>query len=455
MQGIGHLDSERITRGGILQSLVRLAVPLLISALVQNLQSLVDMFWVGRLGPTAVAAVAMGGTVLMLLFPVMMGVTTGTVAVVARAAGSGQHEEASRATVQSLWLAVVMAALAALAGCFASGHVFRLFGASTEVTDCGIVYLRTAMIGSLTGFTLFVANAALLGAGDSYTPMRSTVVASLVNLVLDPFLIFGWGPFPTLGVRGAALATIIAQGLAAGVSLRRLLRGGRSGLRIGRAQCRPDPQLAWRVLRIGLPGSGQMLARSAMNAVMMRIVSICGTAAVAAYGIGFRLHLIILLPALALGGAAATMVGQNLGVGSPDRARRAAWLATAVDIPLMILAAVAAAFWAPAIIGLFSRDPEVVQIGACYLRILSPFYVFAAVGVVLSRALNGAGDSLTPMVLTILTLAGLQVPLSVYLARVWTPPTQGIWWAMVISMVIYGVSIAAWFETGHWRRKRV
>lgn len=455
MRPIAPLSSESITQGSIPRALLRLATPMMISALLQNLQSLIDMFWVGRLGPTAVAAVAMGGTVIMLLFPVLMGMSTGTVALVARATGSDRHDEGSRAAAQSLVVAAALAALLAVTGWFASDPVLRLLGASGEVSVLGSVYLRTALLGSFASFSLFMANAALLGAGDSVIPMRVAAVATLSNIALDPLLIFGLGPLPAFGVQGAALATVLAQGLAAAASLRSLAVGGRSGLMIRVSQLRPDRELIGRILRIGIPGSGQMLARSLMNAVMIRIVATCGTAAVAAYGIGFRLHMVVLLPAFALGGAAAIMVGQNLGIGRPDRARRAAWLATGLDMIVMVFAAIVAALHAPAIVGLFSSNPEVVHIGSRYLRIISPFYVLGAAGVVLSRALNGAGDSLTPMLLTVLTLAGLQIPLAVFLARAWQPPTQGIWWAMAIAMAFYGSAIAAWFATGRWERKRV
>ncbi len=276
----------------------------------------------------------------------------------------------------------------------------------------------------------------------------------LLNIVLDPLFIFGIGPLPGWGVRGAALATVIAQAVAAFLSIRILL-SGRRYLHLRPAHWRPDLGMLWRVLRIGIYGSAQMLTRSIMNAVMMSIVASCGIAAVAAYGIGLRFHMIILMPAFALGGAAATMVGQNLGAGKPHRASAAAWVATGLDAAFMAFAAVVIAVFAPAIIRAFNSEAEVVQTGADYLRTVSPFYIFSALGIVLGRALNGAGDAVGPMVITIVTLCGLQIPGAVIFSRLIQPQTQGIWWAMAIAFVVQGLLVAGWFSTGRWKRKRV
>ena len=443
-----------LTEGSSLRALTGLAMPMLVGAVLQNLQSLIDLFWVGRLGPTAVASVAMSGTVLMILFPMLMGVSTGTVALVARATGAGRPQDASAAAGQSLALALILGGASAVLGLLFSRDLFRLLGAAPDVVAGGSAYLRVSLLGSFTVFALFIGNAALQGAGDAVTPMWIMGVANVVNMVLDPLFIFGLGPVPAMGVRGAAIATVLAQGVAACLSLSHLL-GGRGRLHVRLAQWRPDLALSWRILRIGIPNSGQMVSRSLVSAVMMAIVASCGTAAVAAYGIGLRLHMIIMMPAFAIGGAVATMVGQNLGAGRPQRARRAAWLGTGVDAAFMAVAALVLALAAPTIIRVFNADPEVVSIGSRYLRIVSPFYVFSALGIVLGRALNGAGDTIGPMVITIVCLWGLQAPLALWFAQLWQPATQGIWWAMSATMTLQALLTAAWFETGRWMKARV
>ncbi|OPZ31409.1 MAG: Multidrug resistance protein NorM [Lentisphaerae bacterium ADurb.BinA184] len=449
-----RVDNRELTDGHLLRSLALLTGPMLVSALLQNLQSLIDLFWVGSLGPGALAAVAMSGTVLMLLFPMMMGLSTGTVALVARAVGGERWDEAGHAASQSLLLALVAGGLTGLLAPLITNRMLHLLGSTPEVLADGGAYLRISLWGSFTVFVLFIGNAALQGAGDAVTPMIIMVIGNVLNLILDPLFIFGWGPVPAMGVRGAALATVLAQAVSAAVAVTILL-SGRSRLHARPRQWRPDMEVCWRILRIGIPGSGQMLARSLNGAVLMRIVASCGTAAVAAYGTGLRLHMFILMPAFTLGGAAATLVGQNLGAGKPDRARRAAWLATGIDVGVMVVAAIALALSAPLLIRAFNDDPEVIHIGAQYLRVISPFYVFAALGIVLGRSLNGAGDSLTPMIMTVVSLWGLQVPLAVGLSRVWEPPTVGIWWAIAAATALHGALIALWFETGRWQRARV
>ena len=349
---------------------------------------------------------------------------------------------------------MVVGGLSGLVGALLSGHMLLLLGAAPDVAQGGAAYLRISLYGIFTAFVLFVVNAVFQGAGDSLTPMYIMALANLLNLVLDPLFIFGIGPFPRLGIRGAALASVLAQALAAVLAATLLFRH-RAPVRIRLAQCRPDLGMSWRILRIGIPGTGQMLSRSLMGVVMMRVVAACGTAAVAAYGTGMRFHMIILMPAFALGGAVAPLVGQNLGAGKPDRARRTAWLATWIDVAFTAGTALVIVPLAPLLIRAFNPDAEVVRIGAQYLRIVSPFYVFAAPGVILGRALGGAGDTMAPMVFTVISLWGLQIPLALLLARHLQPATQGIWWAMVAATVLHGLLVAGWFETGRWRHARV
>ncbi len=454
MQWTKKPSRELITEGNLLWALSMLAMPMLVGAILQNVQSLIDLFWVGRLGSHAVASVAMAATILMVLFPMLMGLSTGTVALVARAVGAGNREEASRATGQSLMLAFVLGGLSGLIGWHYSTPLFHLLGAEPDIIETGSAYLRITLLGSFTVFVLFIGNAALQGAGDATTPTIIMAISNVVNIVLAPFLIFGIGPFPRMEVRGAALATVISQAVAAVLSLY-VLFTGRTHLHLKLSQFKPDLDLSWRILRIGIPGLGQMLSRSLMSAVLMRIVAICGTTAVAAYGVGMRFHMIILMPAFALGGAAATMVGQNLGAGKPDRARYAAWMATLIDVGIMVVSAIVIYVVAPVLIRVFNNEPEVIEIGTRYLRIVSPFYVFVALGVVLGRALNGAGDSLAPMIITVATLWILQVPLAILFARIWQPATVGIWWAIVVAYVVQGILTTAWFELGRWKKKRV
>jgi putative MATE family efflux protein len=451
--------------GSLLRALGMLTVPMLLSGALQEVQSLIDLFWVGRLGPHAVAAVSMSGIVMFLLSPVAMGLMVGTVALVSRQVGARQPAEAGHAAAQSILLGAVLGVLVSVLGWFLTPTLFPLLGVRAtdavqhqvnpaEVVREGIGFLRIIMAGQWVLFILLACYAALQASGNARTPMLCSLIASVANLILDPLLIYGLGPFPRLGVPGAALATVISQGIALLAALR-ALAGTDHGLVLRRASFQPEPSICWRILRVGLPGSGQLLLRSAMSAALMRIVAVCGPVAVAGYGIGLRWHMFILMPAFALGNATATLVGQNLGAQQPERARRSAWLASWLDAGIMLLFALVALAAAEPLVRCFTSDPEVVRIGVQYLRVVSPFYPAVAFGIILGRALNGAGDSLAPLAITAVSLWGLQVPAAVLLARAMTPATLGIWIAVAAGNLCHALLIIARFRQGAWVRRTV
>lgn len=443
-----------ITEGALSRALIRLAGPMFAGAILQNIQSLIDLFWVGRLGSPAVAALAVSGTILMMLFPVVMGMSAGTVAFVSRNVGAGRHDRASDAAGQSLGLALMFGAVAGLSGVAFTPALCRMLGAGPDILPMAVDYLRISFAGSFTIFLLFVANSVLQSAGNSVLPMAVMGLANLLNVILDPILIYGLLGLPAMGVSGAALATVISQATAAAVVLFRLARGV-AGIHAGISRWKTQPALAWQILRIGLPSSGQMLSRTLMSLVLMRIVAGCGTIAVAAYGIGTRFHMILLMPSFALGNAAATLVGQNLGAGKPRRAQASAWLATGVGMTIMAASALLLYRLAPSLVSTFDDNASVVEIGVALLRIASPFYIFASMGIIFGRALIGAGDTMGPMVTTILGLWGIQVPLAIFLSRTVTPATTGIWWSVAAALTANGIMTTAWFQTGRWKRKKI
>jgi len=444
-----------IREGPLVPVILKLALPMLVSSLLQNAQSLIDLFWIGRLGAAPVAALAIGGTVMMMLFPLLVGMAVGTVAVVSRRIGERDARGASDAAGQALGMAMLLGLLAGGVGMVFAGRLPLLLGAEPEAAGLATAYLRIQFMGSFTLFLLFVGGHAIFQAcGNTVMPMLIMIFSNLVNLLLDPVLIFGLFGFPALGIEGAALATVIAQALAAAVALLVLGRG-RGGIRLNVHHILPRPRLALHLLRIGLPGTGQMLARSLMVLALMRIAAGSGTAAMAAFGIGHRLHMLILMPAFAFGSAAATLVGQNMGAGQPARAARGAWLAAGMDMVVMAMGGALLMGFAPSLMRFFSADPDVILIGARLLRITSGLYVFAGLSIVLGRALQGAGETVTPMVLTIFSLWGLELPLAWFLNRVMTPPTDGIWWAMGIAVTVHGLLVAAWFRRGAWQRRDI
>lgn len=445
---------QRLTEGSVWKGLAGLAGPMFISTTLQNLQSVIGLFWVGRLGSDAVAALAMSGTVLMMLFPVVMGLSTGTVAVVSRSMGAGNPREASEAGGQSLVVSLACGVVAGVAGWIWAADIARWQGAAGEVARLGTQYLQISFLGCVTVFLMFIGNSILQASGNTVLPMIAMVITTLLNLVLDPVFIFGLLGMPRLGVEGAALAMVLAQTVGVAIVLRALVKG-KSGLQVKWADWQFRLEPAWRLMKIGIPSSGQMLSRSLMSVVLMRIVAGCGMAAVAAYGIGVRFHMMAMMPAFVLGNAAAAIVGQNLGAKQPDRAQKVAWLATGCGALILLVCAVVLMAFAAPLIRVFDDNPEVVHIGRNYLLVVSFFHVFAALSIILGRALQGAGDTVAPMVTTIIGLWGVQIPLALCMARYVTPASDGIWWSIAITLTVNGLMVGAWFLTGRWKHKRV
>ena len=443
-----------LTDGSPLRGLLQLAGPMAISALLQNAQTLIDLFWVGRIGSHAVAGVAVGGTIQMLLAPLVFGMTAGSVAVVARRVGARDFVGAEAAATQSLVLAAWVGFVSGVAGLAAAPYLCRLLGTPADTMGPALEYLRVVFPGSITFFLLFIGNTILQASGNTVIPMRALMTANALNIVLAPLLMFGWHGLPELGVTGAAIATVIAQTVACSITFGALHRGA-SGVRVPMSGWRWQWDQARTIVRIGLPSSGQMLARSLMMMVMMGVVAGCGTMAVAGYGVGMRYHMIVLMSAFVLGNAAGTMVGQNLGAGRTERARHVGWLAAGIESCVMLVTAGVLAAAAPALIRVFDPAPGVVAIGASYLRTVSFFYVFVGLAIVLGRCLEGAGETVMPMLFTVGTLWGLQVPLALWFSRVMQPAYLGVWWAMAAAFIVHGMLVTGWFATGRWQRKKV
>jgi putative MATE family efflux protein len=446
--------TPNLTEGNILNNIFILALPLLVRAVLESFQSVIDMFWVGRLGPQALAGVAMGGTIVMVLFPLLIGIGTGTTVMVARSIGAKNQEAADNAATQSIIIALITAGILCLVGILFSHELLKLLQASPEVILIGERYLKVILLGGVAMTMLFLSGSILQGAGDAVTPMKIMSLSVVANIILDPFLIFGWLGLPALGVRGAALATVIAEG-SGSFFLLYILFKGKSNIHIRFDKYKINFAAIAQIFKIGIPSSMQMLFRHLMNLVLMAIVATYGTYAVAAYGIGLRLRMMFLLPAFSFGAAAATLVGQNLGAKQPDRAHRTAWLATLINAAIMTAIGLLLFIFSENVIGLFNKNPEVIFIGVKYLKITSLFFPAIAFGVVFGRAINGAGDTIPPMIITFITLWLIQIPLAVILPKYTILGLDGIWWAISIATLIQGILALVWFERGSWKLKKV
>jgi putative MATE family efflux protein len=280
------------------------------------------------------------------------------------------------------------------------------------------------------------------------------MLSALINIVADPLLIFGLGPFPRLEIKGAAIATVIARGIGMFIILFILIKGY-SYIKISLKNIKLKFDIIWRITKIAIPGSIQMGIRSVSGLIMMSIVVVYGTCALAAYGIGLRIVMIVMMPGFGLGAATATLVGQNLGAKQPQRAEKTAWIALIFYEVIMIVVGFLFYIFAAKIIYVFNNNPEVIREGVSFLRIVTLSYVFLAMGIVLHQSLHGAGDTVPPMIITAISLLGVRIPLALFLPKFFPLNTQGIWLAYALSTVLEGSVVAFWFKAGRWKRKKI
>jgi len=447
------LRKNNLTEGSILSNIIYLAIPLIIGSTMHITQSLIDMFWVGRLGSEALAAVAMGYTIIMVVVPLIFGIATGTISLVSQNIGAKRQVDADNVATQSILIALISSFILAVVGYIFAPIFLKILGAQNHVLALGSGYLRILFLGSVTMFIMFLGSATLQGTGDVIIPMILMVLANVLNIILDPILIFGLG-VPAMGVSGAALATVLSQAVSCVIILYILFKG-HSHVHIRLKEFYLKPKIVWDILRIGVPSSLQLFFRMLMRVVLMGIVAAFGTYAVAAYGIGMRLQMVMLMPAFALGTTAATLVGQNLGAGKVNQAKRSALMATGIDLGIMLTLGILFFIFAPNIVSIFDKTPEVIAIGTNYFRITALFYSFIAFGIVLNRALSGAGDTVVPMIITFISLWIILIPLAIYLSRYTSLGLNGVWFAVAISTVVNGLLVLFWFLTGNWKKGRI
>lgn len=437
-------------RGPVGEAIVLLAVPMVLEMVMESVFAVVDIFFVSRLGADAITAVGLTESLMTLIYTVAIGLSIGVTAVVARRTGEGDREGAARAAGQAILLGLATSTVLAIAAAPRADALLRLMGASEAVVAIGGSYTAIMIGGNAVILLLFLMNAAFRGAGDAAIAMRVLWLANTINIVLDPLLIFGIGPFPELGVTGAAIATNVGRGTAVLVQLALLLRGA-GVIHIVRRHLRVVPDVMGRLIRLSATGTLQTFIGTASYIGLVRIMAEFGSEAVAGYTIAIRIVLFALLPAWGLANAAATMVGQSLGAGAPDRAERAVWLAGRMN--LAFLGTIGAFFLvgAPLIVGWFGGGPATAGYAVTALRIISLGFVFYSYGMVLTNSFNGAGDAWTPTFLNMLCFWMWEIPLAWFLAfNAGLGPT-GVYVAITVAFSTLAVVSAAVFRRGRWK----
>ena len=440
-----------MTTGAITPKLFALAWPLVLGNLVQTAYNLADMFWVGRVNAEAVAAVSLMFPTSWMFVSVAMGITAAAVALVSQYVGAGEQRKADHAVGQTVLLTVGLGLLLALIGYVVRYPLVSLIGAQGRVFTYSMAYLEPILMAIPFTFLFFAFRAVLRAAGDVRTAMWLVVVSAGMNVILDPFLILGWGPAPALGVRGAGIATLLSRVLAAVVGLGVLLNGG-WGVRLRIPDLKPDREVLTDLVQIGAPGSADGLARSFAAVFFAALVARFGPVATAAYGIGVRLMSVSWTVSGAVGQATATGVGQNLGADTPDRAAEVTWKAMAATMAFLFAAGALAFVYPAAAVGVFVDDPAVIDAGVVLLRILAPFWAFLGGLMVIQGGFRGAGQTTQAMALSLASRWLFRVPVAWLLAYYLAWGETGLWWAMAFSGVITFVVGAAWFNRGNWRQ---
>ena len=441
------------TDGPIGRAILLLAIPMVLELVLESVFAVVDVFFVSRLGADAVATVGLTEAMMTFIYAVAMGLGVGATATVARRIGERDPDGAARAAVQAIALGLFVAVPVGTLGSWFARPLLSLMGASPDVVAHSSF---TAILFAFNGviLMLFLVNAVFRGAGDPAIAMRVLWIANAFNIVLDPCFIFGLGPFPRLGVTGAAVATTTGRGIGVLVQLYALSRG-KGRIVIRREHLRLEPGVMVSMLRLSGSAVFQTLIGTTSYVGVMRILASFGSVSVAACTIVIRIIIFVLLPSWGLSNAAATLVGQNLGAGQPERAEASVWRTCLYNVAILGVLGLLFVVFADVVVGWFTHDPEVGPIAIRGLRIISSGFPFYAAGYVLTQSFNGAGDTLTPTLINLGCFWVFEIPLAYVLGRSLGYGPSGVFWSMAIAFSAMSV-VSAWlFRRGRWKLKRV
>jgi putative MATE family efflux protein len=427
---------------------------MIISSSLATLGPTIDMIWVGRLGAASIAGVGVAGMIIMLVMMGRMGINMGTRALITRFVGAGDEKQANHVAQQAFVISGTYSVVMAAAGIFFAEPILSLFGIGADVIAEGTAYMRIMFIGSAAMSFRLMADGIMQASGDTMTPMKIAFLFRFSHIALCPFLIFGWWIFPRLGVSGAAITNVFSQSLGTALGLW-VLFSGRTRLRLTLRNFHLDSIVVWRIVKVGIPGSIMGIQRSLGNLVVMWFMAPFGTLAVAAHTLGQRVERFLFIPGMGFGMGAGVLAGQNLGAQQPGRAEKSGWLAAGLVMCFMLITSVAILLWAESIIRIFSPEPDLAEIASNFLRIAAAGYIMMGFNAVYRHFLSGAGDTLSPMVISILMIWVVQMPLAFLLPEISDLGMYGVRWAIVAGMVVGAIAYISYFRMGRWKRKKV
>ncbi len=446
---------QNFTEGSINRAIFLLSIPMILEMAMESVFALVDIFFVSRLNSSdSVAVIGLTESMLAIVYSLAMGISMSATAMVARRVGEKDTEGAAVAGVQAIFLGVGLSLLISLSGVIFYKDILRLMGASESVIAIGSGYTFWMFAGNMSIMMLFLINGIFRGAGNAAIAMRSLWVANILNMILDPIFIFGWGPVPAFGVKGAAIATNIGRSVGVAFQLYYLF-SSKGIVKLNAKNFVLDWEVIKRLVNVSLGATGQFLISSASWIFLARIIAQFGSAAVAGYTIAIRVIIFTILPSWGMANAAATLVGQNLGAGQPERAEKSVWKAGFMNMVFLGLVSIVFYFASEAILKFFTQDVEVIDYGTRCLQIVAFGYIMYGYGMVISQSFNGAGDTKTPTILSFCGFWLFQIPLAYFLAMKTNLQTDGVFWAIAIAesaMAIAGIII---FRRGNWKKVKI
>lgn len=445
---------EDFTSGSIKRAVFMLAIPMILEMCMESVFAVVDIFFVARLGKEAAATVGLTESFLTLIYSVAIGLSMAATAMVSRRVGEKNLEQASKSAMQSLLIALFCSLVVSIFGVIYARQILQALNAPAGVLAIGVPYIQIMLGGSVVIILLFLVNGIFRGAGNAAIAMKSLWLANFCNIVLCPVLIFGFGPVPALGLKGAAIATTIGRGAGVCYQLYHLTKGN-SLVHFKAGYLLPDLKIIKSLVNVASTGTMQFLIASASWIVLARIVAGFGSDAIAGYTIALRMIMFFLLPAWGLSNAAATLVGQNLGAGQPERAEKSVWTTARYNVAFMFLVTLIFMFFAEPLVSVMNQQTAVVGYATETLRIMSLGYISYGVGMVLMNAFNGAGDSRTPTLINLAGFWAFQIPLAYVLALVFNLGPKGVFFAIFISETAITIGTYFIFRRGKWKKVKI
>ncbi len=444
-------EQKDFTTGSIRKAIFMLSIPMIAEMLMESLFAVVDVYFVSQVSVHAIATVGLTESVLMIIYSIAVGLSMAVTAIIARRIGEKKFKRAADAAFQALIVAVILGLGLGIFGFVYAEEVLALMGGEPELIAEGRWYTKIMYAGNLSVILLFLLNAIFRGAGDASIAMRSLWIANILNMLLDAVLVLGWGPIPALGVMGAAIATTTGRSVGVAYQLYHLLKGS-SLVKLGWQNVVVRVRTIKEIVRVGAAGVGQFLVESASWIFLVRVVSMFGSEALAGYTIAFRVIVFTLLPSWGMANAAATLVGQNLGARKPERAEASVWKIAWYNTAFLFLVSIVFFAFAQDIVTFFNDSPTVVAIGVQAMRIICTGYIFFAFGMVMGQAFNGAGDTLTPLLISIIVFWIIQIPMAYQMAVVMDWQSNGVFISIAICHSLYALLAAVLFKRGRWKR---